>query len=150
MSTAKSVSVTARTRSAAAKNSASQAAPTTKQAIKPAIKPIAAAAPAPKPAKAWPVAKPVKAADSAAVPKTKPAKTKPVKVKPVRDSFTFPKNEYLVIDALKKRAVGLGHPAKKSELLRAGIKALAAMADASFVAAIRQVPAIKTGRPGKA
>jgi hypothetical protein len=82
-------------------------------------------------------------------PKTKPAKTKPVKVKPVRDSFTFPKNEYLVIDTLKKRAVALGHPAKKSELLRAGIKALAAMADAAFTGAIRQVPAIKTGRPGK-
>jgi hypothetical protein len=146
LSTAKSVSVTARTRSAAAKNSASQASPTTKPAVKPAIKPISVAAPAAKPAKAMPV----KAADSAAVPKTKPAKTKPVKVKPVRDSFTFPKNEYLVIDALKKRAVGLGHPAKKSELLRAGIKALAAMADAAFTAAIRQVPAIKTGRPGKA
>ena len=141
MSASKSASVTSRTPSAAAKTSASPAAPTPKPAIKPAIKPIAAAAPA---------AKPVKAAVVATVPKTKPAKTKPVKVKPVRDSFTFPKNEYLVIDALKKRAVGLGHPAKKSELLRAGIKALAAMADASFVAAIRQVPAIKTGRPGKA
>ncbi len=141
MSASKSVAVTARTPSAAAKTSASPAAPTPKPAIKPAIKPIAAAAPA---------AKPVKAAVVATVPKTKAAKTKPVKVKPVRDSFTFPKNEYLVIDALKKRAVGLGHPAKKSELLRAGIKALAAMADASFVAAIRQVPAIKTGRPGKA
>lgn len=91
--------------------------------------------------KASPVAKPAKPA--------KAAKTKPEKIKPVRDSFTFPKNEYLVIDVLKKRAVALGHPSKKSELLRAGIKALSAMADAAFSAAVRQVPAIKTGRPGK-
>jgi hypothetical protein len=36
---------------------------------------------------------------------------------------------------------------KKSELLRAGIKALAAMGDAAFAAALGNVPAIKTGRP---
>ena len=83
------------------------------------------------------------------VAKAKPVKAKPEKIKPVRDSFTFPKNEYLVIDALKKRAVALGHPSKKSELLRAGIKALSVMSDTAFATAIRQVPAIKTGRPGK-
>lgn len=95
------------------------------------------------------VAKPGKSAKVAAVAKAKPVKAKPEKIKPVRDSFTFPKNEYLVIDVLKKRAVALGHPSKKSELLRAGIKALSVMSDTAFAAAIRQVPAIKTGRPGK-
>lgn len=77
----------------------------------------------------------------------KPAK--PKKIKLVRDSFTIPKDEYVVIDALKERAGRLSMAAKKSELLRAGIKALAAMDDTAFAAALKAVPAIKTGRPKK-
>ena len=65
----------------------------------------------------------------------------------VRDSFTIPKTEYLVIEALKERAGKLSRAAKKSELLRAGVKALAAMSDAAFLAALTAVPTIKTGRP---
>jgi hypothetical protein len=83
------------------------------------------------------VAKPVKVA--------KPAKVK--KPKLVRDSFTIPKDEYVVIDALKVRAGKLGQSIKKSELLRAGVKALAAMSDIQFKAALSNVPTIKTGRP---
>ncbi len=80
------------------------------------------------------------------VPKAeKPAKAK--KPKLVRDSFTIPKAEYAVLDELKQRATTLAHPIKKSELLRAGIKALAAMNDTGFLSALDQVPAIKTGRP---
>ena len=74
----------------------------------------------------------------------------PKKPKLVRDSFTIPKVEYAVLDHLKQRADRLASPAKKSELLRAGIKALAAMSNAAFVAALGVVPAIKTGRPSKA
>lgn len=77
----------------------------------------------------------------------KPAKAK--KPKLVRDSFTIPKVEYTILDELKQRAGKLEVPAKKSELLRAGIKALAAMSDAGFLAALKAVPAIKTGRPAK-
>jgi hypothetical protein len=72
---------------------------------------------------------------------------KPKKSKLVRDSFTMPKVEYGVIDELKGRAASLGMPVKKSELLRAGIKALAAMGDAAFIATLGTVPTIKTGRP---
>jgi len=72
------------------------------------------------------------------------------KPKLVRDSFTIPKAEYLVLEALKQRANGLAQPTKKSELLRAGIKALAAMTDAVFLKRLRTVPAIKTGRPATA
>lgn len=82
----------------------------------------------------------------------KPKTVKPVKAKKpklVRDSFTIPKAEYAVLDELKQRAGKLASPAKKSELLRAGIKALAAMPDAAFLAALKAVPAIKTGRPAK-
>jgi hypothetical protein len=76
--------------------------------------------------------------------------TKPKKAKMVRDSFTMPKVEYTVIDELKQRAMALSHAAKKSELIRAGIKALAQMSDAEFLIAMAAVPAIKTGRPLKA
>ena len=84
-----------------------------------------------------PVAKPVK-----------PPKLR--KPKPVRDSFTMPRAEYELIDLLKRRAQGRGHKVKKSELLRAGILALADMADAQLFAAIAAVPVIKTGRPALA
>ena len=71
----------------------------------------------------------------------------PAKPKLVRDSFTIPKPEYLVLDSLKLRAAGLARPVKKSELLRAGIKALQAMSDRSLLAALNGVPSLKTGRP---
>ena len=75
---------------------------------------------------------------------------KPKKSKLVRDSFTIPKNEFTVLQDLKQRAGKSGTPAKKNEILRAGIKALAAMNDAAFAAAIGAVPPIKTGRPARA
>jgi len=71
------------------------------------------------------------------------------KLKLVRDSFTIPKAEYAVLEAMKDRAAKAGAPAKKSEVLRAGIKALAGLSDAAFLAALGAVPAIKTGRPAK-
>ena len=63
----------------------------------------------------------------------------------MRDSFTIPKIEYKVLQDSKDRAAALGRPVKKSELLRAGLKALAGMSDAAFVSALAAVPALKTG-----
>ncbi len=71
------------------------------------------------------------------------------KPKMVRDSMTMPKAEYAVLADLKLRASNLTKPIKKTELLRAGVKALAAMSDANFLAALRAVPSLKTGRPSK-
>ena len=51
------------------------------------------------------------------------------------------------LETLKQRAAKAGSPAKKSEILRAGVKLLAKLDDAAFVAAMKDVPAIKTGRP---
>ncbi|QDL54339.1 hypothetical protein EXZ61_09270 [Rhodoferax aquaticus] len=68
----------------------------------------------------------------------------------VRDSLTIPKLEYAVLETLKDRATKLASPVKKTELIRAGIKAIAAMTDAAFLAAIKAVPSLKTGRPAKA
>jgi len=89
---------------------------------------------------------------AAAKPAAKTAGAKPAKVKKpklVRDSFTIPKEEYAVLAELKQRCAKLAQPAKKSELLRAGIKSLAAMGDKSLLAALKAVPSIKTGRPKK-
>ncbi|MFN9727806.1 hypothetical protein [Acidovorax sp.] len=69
------------------------------------------------------------------------------KPKLVRDSFTFPKDEYAAIEALKERLASLGQPVKKSELLRAGLKALAGMPDTALRTALQAVPSLKTGRP---
>ena len=99
----------------------------------------------PKSAKTQPVTQsPAKAAPAVAA---KPVKAK--KTKMVRDSLTMPKAEYEVLDLLKTRAATLQTHIKKTELIRAGIKALAAMTDASFLAAIKAVPSLKTGRPKK-
>lgn len=75
------------------------------------------------------------------------AAAKPLKLKLVRDSFTMPELEYTQLEALKRRALGLAHHAKKSELLRAGIAALAAMDDTALLATLQAVPSLKTGRP---
>ena len=85
----------------------------------------------------------------AAIDKDKGKGDKRPRLKLVRDSFTIPKEEYAGLDALKKRAAKSGLPSKKSELLRAGLKALAAMGDASFRDAMSAVPALKTGRAKK-
>lgn len=108
-----------------------------------------------KPVKAVKAVKTVKTAKPAkkvkAVKTATPVKAvkveKPKKPKLVRDSFTIPKAEYLVLEELKQRAAKLTRNVKKSELLRAGIKSIAALSDAAFLAALDQVPAIKTGRP---
>lgn len=67
----------------------------------------------------------------------------------VRDSFRFPKAEYAVLDTLKERAVNAGKAVKKSELLRAGLKALAALPDLAFRTALDALPARKPHRTPK-
>jgi hypothetical protein len=84
-----------------------------------------------------------------AKPAGAPQAAKVKKPKMVRDSFTFPKEEYAVLDLLKLRAAKLGSPVKKTELLRAGVKAIAMMSDDAFLLALRAVPSLKTGRPAK-
>ncbi|MEQ1768129.1 MAG: hypothetical protein ABL859_11915 [Methylotenera sp.] len=101
-----------------------------------------------KPVAAKPVAaKPITAIRKAKV--AKPTKEKTPKLKMERDSFTMPKVEYAQFYVLKERLAKLGQPAKKSELLRAGIMQLTAMTDAALKVALSKVPAIKTGRPKK-
>lgn len=79
----------------------------------------------------------------------KPEKEKAPKLKMERDSFTMPKVEYAQIYILKDKLVKLGQPAKKSELLRAGLMLLSAMDDEKLKATMAKIPTIKTGRPKK-
>jgi hypothetical protein len=159
------------------KNPAKKPAAPKSGAAKPTVKPVAtiqvkpAAKPTPaRPATAKPVVKPVtKTAVSApakvvAKPVSKPKakmpanktaqkkvvkKAKSEKVKMERDSFTMPKDEYTQITLMKARLASMGQPAKKSELLRAGIKLLAAMSDNTLKMTLAKIPVIKTGRPNK-
>ncbi len=137
--------------------------PAAKPAL-PARKTAAAPKPAPKPAKPAATAKPVVAstakaatastAKSAAKPAreaaaTLPAPVKAPKVKLVRDSFAMPAFDHGQIAVLKKRALAFQRPAKKSELLRAGLHALVALDDKALKAALDALAAVKTGRPKK-
>lgn len=89
------------------------------------------------------------AAPAAKRPKVKEPKIKESKVKVVRDSFTMPQGEYLKIAEIKEAASKAGVPVKKSEVLRAGLKALAAMSPAQLKVALAGLEKIKTGRPKK-
>jgi hypothetical protein len=112
-------------------------------AKKPASRPANQTASAPtKKASAQPKVKATTTTQPAAEAKLK-------KPKLIRDSFTFPKDEYQAIAGLKQKALGLKHSAKKSEILRAGLKLLSSLNDKAFLAALTNVPALKTGRPAK-
>ncbi len=113
-----------------------------------------AAAPASQPAKARKAARPAPAAKPAPAPKpaaAAPAAAKETKVKAklVRDSFTMPQADFALIGTLKERAIGFKRPAKKSELLRAGLQALAGLNDTALKAALDALAPLKTGRPKK-
>ena len=160
--TANPVSPKVAEKSAAATTQISQ--PTAKKTVRKAAKraPRKTAVKAPVKAKAIVNKKPVNktaatpAKKAATQPKVKAApKVPPVvearlkKPKLIRDSFTFPKDEYQAIAGLKQKALGLKHSAKKSEILRAGLKLLSGLNDKAFLVALTNVPALKTGRPSK-
>lgn len=64
-----------------------------------------------------------------------------------RDSFTMPFGDYELIAALQRRCLQAAVSPTKSEILRAGIAALAAMDDAQLAALVESLPKVKTGRP---
>lgn len=102
--------------------------------------------PAPKNVPTAPTAPSTEAPPSAAA-ETKPAKVK--KPKLVRDSFTMPETEYVLIAAIKQRCLDQGLAARKSEVLRAALANLARLGDKSVASAIRRLDPVKTGRPAK-
>jgi hypothetical protein len=71
------------------------------------------------------------------------------KQKPVRDSFTMPESDFALVGHLKERALGFKRPVKKSELLRAGLHALAVLSDAELRKRLDGLLPLKAGRPKK-
>lgn len=71
------------------------------------------------------------------------------KVKVVRDSFTMPHSEYQQIMDIKETCLQAGMHIKKSEILRAGLKMLAALSAAQLKRTFTNLEKIKTGRPRK-
>jgi hypothetical protein len=105
-------------------------------------------------------AKAISAKTKALAPAKKvPAKTAPLKPpvdapksekrkdKLVRDSFTMPAEDWALIQQLKDRAIDFKRPTKKSELLRAGLQALAALSDARLKLSLEKLSPLKVGRP---
>lgn len=112
------------------KTAADKAHATAKKTAKPAVKQTA---------------KKAGAASKQAAKKTE----KTPKVKVVHDSFSMPKAEYHKIAEIKATCLNAGLHAKKSEVLRAGLKALGEMNEAQLKVAIAGLEKIKTGRPKK-
>ena len=108
---------------------------------KPAAKKVAAAK-LPKPVKPGKKPKPV-VAEKPAIAEV----AKQPRVKLVRDSFTMPRDEFELIAKLKARAGDFKRPAKKSELLRAGLQVLAALPDKQLLDALEALRPLKAGRP---
>jgi hypothetical protein len=74
-------------------------------------------------------------------------KSKTVKAKVIRDSFSFPEQDYLKISELKKTCLAEGIHVKKSEILRAGLHLLTQLNLDELKIAVDQVEKIQTGRP---
>jgi hypothetical protein len=122
----------------AAKKAARKAASKVAAKKAPVKKPAVKAAPAPA------------IADKKAIKPPKADKAEKAKHKLVRDSFTMPEADWALIAQLKERALGFKRPTKKSELLRAGLHALAALPDARLQAALDALQPLKPGRPKNA
>jgi hypothetical protein len=74
---------------------------------------------------------------------------KPKKVKLVRDSFTIPENEYVVLSDIKKALLAKGVEVKKSQLLRVGLVLLRKAGDAELKRQLAELAPLKAGRPKK-
>lgn len=59
----------------------------------------------------------------------------------------MPEADFALIATLKARAIAAKRETKKSELLRAGLHALARMDTASLMAALQSLEPVKIGRP---
>jgi len=67
--------------------------------------------------------------------------------KVIRDSFTLPEDDYRLIAQLKGECLSMGIQVTKGELVRAGLKVLAAMRPEQLRKAVEAVERVKTGRP---
>ena len=87
----------------------------------------------------------VNAADNEDVSSNKKHKSQKTKV--IRDSFSFPEQDYRKISELKKTCLSAGILAKKSEILRAGLYLLTQLSQDELKQTIEKVEKVQTGRP---
>jgi hypothetical protein len=111
-----------------------------KSAVKLA-KPVAKSAKIPSPVV------PVKKTVPIAPVTSKPLVKHEAKAKLVRDSFTLPEADHALLKACKKMALTSGRETKKSEVVRAAIRAFSALSAAQQLAAYQALPQIAVGRP---
>ncbi len=71
------------------------------------------------------------------------------KEKVIRDSFTMPQGDHLLIGKIKDRCLKAGIAISKSEIIRAGIHILNLMPKEDLKSAFETVSKVKTGRPPK-
>lgn len=88
-----------------------------------------------------------KAAGSSSRARAVAAVEPPKKDKLIRDSFTLPREDFELIALLKDRALDFKRPTKKSELLRAGLQALAGLDQTRLRASLEALRPLKAGRP---
>lgn len=74
-------------------------------------------------------------------------KKKPPRKKVVRDTFSFPQDDYQDIRRLQDRMIALGHVATKSEALRLGLKVALALNDQDLEGFFLELEKLKPGRP---
>ena len=74
-------------------------------------------------------------------------KSRIVKPKVIRDSFSFPEQDYLKISELKKTCLAAGIHVKKGEILRAGLHLLTKLNLDELKQVVEQVEKVQTGRP---
>lgn len=152
--TARQTAATAATAAAPAApaEAAPKKAPARRQPAVPRAAPVKASAARSVPAAKTKVKAKAEAADTRPrkkAPAEKPPKPEKRRVKLVRDGFTMPEADFALIDTLKARALEARHPAKKSELLRAGLQALAQLPAEALAAALQALAPVKLGRPRK-
>jgi flagellar basal body-associated protein FliL len=74
-------------------------------------------------------------------------KKKSDKKKVIRDSFSFPEQDYHKISELKKICLSAGVHVKKGEILRAGLNLLTSLKLSELLKAVEKVERVRTGRP---
>lgn len=74
---------------------------------------------------------------------------KPAYEKVIRDGFTMPASDYELIVQLQAKSLGIGITTTKSEVVRAGLHALNALAPEQLTEVVRSLEKVKTGRPSK-
>jgi hypothetical protein len=121
-----------------------KASPATKKAV--AVKPATKATPTPGKAPKAPLA--TKVSELPVENRIAPlVKKKNDKKKVIRDSFSFPEQDYHKISELKKICLAAGVHVKKGEILRAGLQMLTNLKLSELLQAVEKVERVRTGRP---